>query len=204
MIDQRQAVKELYTNPTFKSKFWEDTEVFNENTPLLKENIEECLKKFTNYCDVYDSFYDYQKNCQTKNYPQVVGLKGESMDHWIAVLYEEDKYKFIDSSGCPVDVYYINGIPDLPAKHQVIATEAGFIRQSPKANSCGLYALFFCIGFEIDHDGFEYWSRLAPRTIAYTPITVTGFYDAYAKTDIGYFLYNNDINMYNFYMQINR
>ena len=44
MIDQRQAVKQLYNDPLFKSKFWEDDEVFNENTPLLKENIEQCYK----------------------------------------------------------------------------------------------------------------------------------------------------------------
>src|ERR1700743_1858937 len=101
MIDQRQAVKQLYNDEIFKSKFWEDSEIFNENTPLLKENISECLHKFTNYSDVYDDFYDYQKNCNHKNYPQVVGLKGEGMDHWITVIFDGKSYSFIDSSGAP-------------------------------------------------------------------------------------------------------
>ena len=203
MIDQRQAVKQLYNDPLFKSKFWEDDEVFNENTPLLKENIEQCLQKFTSYCNVYETFYDYQKNCHNKDYPQVVGLKGEGMDHWIAVRFDGKYYYFIDSSGAPKDVYYINEIPDLPPKHQVIATEAGFIRQSPKANSCGLYALFFCIGYELVHDGYHFWAEQAPKTIAYSPITVSEFVQTYAVMDIGYFLYSNDMNMYNLFMKIN-
>ena len=125
------------------------------------------------------------------------------MDHWIAVRFDGKYYYFIDSSGAPKDVYYINEIPDLPPKHQVIATEAGFIRQSPKANSCGLYALFFCIGYELVHDGYHFWAEQAPKTIAYSPITVSEFVQTYAVMDIGYFLYSNDMNMYNLFMKIN-
>lgn len=204
MIDQRQAVKQLYNDPIFKSKFWEDSEVFNENTPLLPENIEECLNKFTNYSNCYESFYEYQKNCQNKDYPQVVGLKGDGMDHWIAVRHDGTQYYFIDSSGAPKEVYYINSIPDLPPQHHVTATEAGFIRQSPKANSCGLYALFYCIGHELMHDGYDFWANFAPKTIAYSPITVSEFAKAYGIDDISYFLYSNDMNMYNMFMQINK
>src|ERR1700743_1803641 len=199
MIDQRQAVKQLYNDEIFKSKFWEDSEIFNENTPLLKENISECLHKFTNYYDVYD----YQKNCNNKNYPQVVGLKGEGMDHWITVIFDGKSYSFIDSSGAPKEVYFINNIKDLPPKHLIIPTEAGFIRQSPKANSCGLYALFFCLGFQLTHDGYHFWTDFAPKTIAYNPITVSNFVKTFNETDIGYFLYSNDMNLYNLFMQIN-
>lgn len=203
MIDQRRATSELYKNPVFKSKFWNDSEVYNEQTPLLPENINDVLSKYCKYANVYNDFEDYIIKCPNKDFPQVVGLSGkEGMDHWIAIQKFRDKYHFIDSSGCPAECYYINEIPHLPPPHRVVATEAGHIRQSPTANSCGLYALLFCMGYEIEHNGYQYWVQFAPKTIDYTPVDMLNFVHTYTQEYVEYYLYSNDINMYHFYKSL--
>ncbi|MGL5592315.1 MAG: hypothetical protein ACRDDH_00045 [Cetobacterium sp.] len=198
-MEDRLYVRNLYTNPVFKKKFWRDSEVYNENTPLLSKNISPILETYTkNFSKVYETLEDYIKNCKHKEWPQVVGLEG--IDHWIAVELENHKYKFIDSSGCPKEAYYDrHEIPDLPPKNKVIATEEGFIRQSPLANSCGLYALFYCLGYYLEHNGYVYWINHAPKTISYEPVTIVNWVKAYTDPQTEYLLYSNDINLYNFY-----
>ena len=202
MIDQRSAVKELYDNPIFKSKFWSASEVFNENTPLLKKNIDNVLHLYTSYSSCYETFYDYMKECTTKAMPQVVGLNSPGMSHWIAVEYRDPKFLFIDSSGAPLECYYINKIPDLPPRDRIVATECGHIRQSPKAATCGIYALFYCMGYALEHNGYKFWSNHAPKTVDYEPCDMKHFVAAYTRPEVEYYLYSNDINMYNFYKML--
>ena len=206
-MDKRLFISELYKNPNFKSTFWHNSEVFNENTPLLKENIEPVLKNYAPYSNCYDTFEEYMKTCTNKNSPQVVGLEG--VDHWIAVEFNGRKYKFIDSSGCPIEAYYTSTsghpgkehrrIPSLPPEKKVVATQAGHIRQSPLANSCGLYALFICLGESIYHDKYHFWGKFAPLTVQYEPVTIEGWSKALNNPHIDDSLYSNDINMFNFY-----
>lgn len=200
-MEDRLFVRNLYTNPVFKKKFWRDLEVYNENTPLLKANLDPMLDTYTKgFSKCYDSLEDYFKKCKHKEWPQVVGLQG--IDHWIAVEKDDagGKFKFIDSSGCPVEAYYEKeNIPDLPPKNKVIATEAGYIRQSPLANSCGLYALFYCLGFYLEHNGFIYWINQAPKTMKYEPVTIENWIKCYTDPQTEYLLYSNDVNLFNFY-----
>lgn len=199
-IQKRLFINQLYQMPIYKSKFWHSHEVFNENTPLLKDNLSKILKNYTKYSEIYDTLHDYLKNCVNKDHPHVVGLEG--IDHWIAIEKNGSRFLFIDSSGCPKDAYVYKDVPDLPPITRITATEAGHIRQSPMANSCGLYALTFCLGYELAHNGYFFWDQYAPRTINYNPVTLNKWIDVYMNSPVDYELYSNDLNLSNFYKQI--
>lgn len=199
--------RELYENPSFKSEFWKNSEVYSEQTPLTVDNIQKVLNQ-TNYSNAYETFAKYESDCQTKNYPQVVGL--ENIDHWIAVRKVGDIYYFTDATGAPKEVYYrineiTNGevpeIPDLPASHDVVSTESGQMRQSPLANSCGLFALFYCLGWELERNPYGFWDDHAHKVWPFVPPTISNWHQCMKSPVVAYYLYPNDIHLYWLYKE---
>lgn len=197
-LHNRISNSKLYTSDAFKSQYWLDSTVYSEQTPLLAENIETLLAKLTKYSHTYDTLDDYFENCKFKSHaPQVVGLEGP--DHWIAVEKNGNTYSFIDSSGAPTAAYYseVEGLPK-----NFILTEEGKIRQSPYANSCGLYAVFYCIGHQLYDTPYFYWDAYAHRIVNYHPFTLTEWRKAYQNPATDYWLHLNDIGMFNMYKML--
>lgn len=201
MIKQRLLIKDLYENPIFKSKFWRDETVFNENTPLLKKNIEDSLIKYTRFSHCYEDFTEYENNCQNKNFPQVVGISGNSWNHWLTVIQENQRYKIIDSSGAPKDCYYRDEIEWFPPRKQVDCVYAGVMRQSPLANSCGLWALTYCVSSFLMPNYPEWiWKQCTVETINFDPDDCYQWTFLYTNPIVEFQIYQNDINVYNYYV----
>lgn len=188
----------LYNSPGFKSKYWHDTEVYSEQTPLLAENIDKLLNKFCDYSHTYETLEDYYENCKFKSLaPQVVGL--EELNHWVAVYKEGSTYKFIDSSGAPKAAYY-EYVKDLPTNFD--CTEAGKMRQSPKSNACGLYAAFYCLGQCVYNMPYYFWDAYASRIVNFNSESIEAWRDAYRRADSDHWLHLNDIAMYGAYKML--
>ncbi|DAC81469.1 TPA_asm: hypothetical protein [Anelosimus tangle-web spider MELD virus] len=207
MKSQRSAVNELYNNPVFKNQFWEDTAVFNEYTPLLASNIKNVLEKYCQHSKVYENIYEYIHKCYNKDFPQVVGLEGNSLHHWLVIQKVNDNYVFHDSSGCPKAMYYKDTNYRLPPIESVIAADEGHIRQSSQANSCGLYALTYCLGSELENNPYTYWEAYAPKVLQYEiseddEINLHLFAYYYFNEETDFYLYSNDLNIFNFYKKL--
>lgn len=194
-MDQRLFVANLYTTPAFKSKWWKDSEIYNEQTPLTADNMTDLLKSYTSYSHVYDNIRDYLEHCPHKSIaPQIVGL--DPIDHWVCVCKKSNEFFFFDSSGAPKKKY-IEDVDHLPRKFRV-KTE-GIIRQSPRSNACGLYAAFFCLGYELYNNGYYFWDSCANNCIQYSPFTIDQWEKASKLSSSDNWLHLNDINLYNMY-----
>lgn len=192
----------LYKSPGLKDKWWYDFGIFSEQTPLLKENLTPFLKEYAPKSEVFENFDEYVKNSRYKNIaPQVVGLEGR--DHWIAIEKDGSTYSIIDSSGCPKEAYL--DVPDLPSQKHIRAPEAGKIRQSPFANSCGLYAAFYCAGDYLYNSPYYFWDAFAHHYASYFPITLENWEKAYKREESDYWLHLNDITLFsNFKTMLNK